>query len=154
MADDADLAQVVYDFAIGLPKTIKSEILTFVIAYGPGYGLDSGFDEKLKTLLIAPPLGLQKFGATLCIIGALDYVLHTRLEISRHAKAKLQFLKEKLPESSAAEIALARLPVSQRHLEKAVASWRTLREGVLAVHNLQDYEDRCLNPLSTGKEPI
>ncbi len=147
MTKSIDPAQIVYDFAIGLPNPIKKEILLFVVLYAMAFGTRSEFDEKLRNFLLAPPLGPEKFSAVIRTIAALDYVLASRTGSRAAKKAKLEFVKEALPSSKEVEIALLALPFAHKHFEQALAEWQTLRGATLTLQNLEDFEDRCLNPL-------
>ena len=139
---EPDFADKIYEFACNLPQTIRPDILAFVVVYATGK-FNEGGDAllRLKTFLSPRMSGLSRFGATLCTIAALDYVLQRAVSTARQCRPMLYALAEQIPELDAVVLGH---PLRERHFLQALDDWEKMRRDIITYHTLEDFEDRCL----------
>jgi hypothetical protein len=141
---EPDFADAIYEFACKLPQTIRPDILAFVVVYATGK-FNEGDDVllRLKTFLSPRMSGLSRFGATLCTIAALDYVLQRAASTTRQCRPMLHALAEQIPELDAVVLGH---PFRERHFSQALDDWKKIRRDLITPQTLEDFEDRCLRP--------
>ena len=121
-----------------------AHILAFVVVYATGK-FNEGDDVllRLKTFLSPRMSGLSRFGATLCTIAALDYVLQRAASTTRQCRPMLHALAEQIPELDAVVLGH---PLRERHFSQALDDWKKIRRDLITPQTLEDFEDRCLRP--------
>jgi len=141
---EPDFADTIYEFACKLPQTIRPDILVFVVVYATGK-FNEGDDMllRLKTFLSPRMSGPSRFGATLCAIAALDYVLQRAASTARDCHPMLHTLAEQFPELGAVVLGH---PLRARHFSQALDDWKEIRRDLITPQTLEDFEDKCLRP--------
>jgi hypothetical protein len=150
MADteDSDPRKVIASFLSGLPTTIRTEALLFVILYAAGIDPPDDknrFEDIAQNYLTTS--GIEAISAVICAAAVIDFSLERFVSKLDVAEAAFRKMRDQFPENRALEQAHLSFPLRQRHLEKALADWRNLRATKLTPQKLRDFEDSQLNPL-------
>ena len=150
MADteDSDPRKVIASFLSGLPTTIRTEALLFVILYA--VGIDPPDDKNQFEDIVLNYLmtdGIEAIGAVICVAAVIDFSLERFVSNLDGAEAAFKKMIDQFPQNRALEQAHLSFPLRQRHWEQALADWRNLRATKLTPQKLRDFEDSQLNPL-------
>jgi hypothetical protein len=138
-----DIAEEIARFIRGIPATIRNEVLVYVMMYGlDKYSLETGIFVPTICAALTRTSGRERMGAILRIVAALDYTLMRSERKGRSIIAKIKNSSGVSGEKR--DIALARLPINQKHHEIAHSDWLTLRRTLITQQALLDYEDRLL----------
>ena len=140
-----DLRAVVLEYILGLPTTIRTEMLFFVIIYAMDRQLPKENDEFgtiVRDYLMAP--GMRGLGALLCAIAVIDYSLGKLARDLPRAEASLKAVEREHPDFPK-ESGLS-LPLRRKHWEQARADWLKLRRTRLAAERLEDFGDSLIMP--------
>jgi len=143
--EPADPRALVLSYLTGLPTTIRTEALLFVIIYAIGIALpeNSGeFENVVRDYLMRP--GLRGVGAVLCTAAAIDYSFEGLVSKLGRTDRVLKIMAHKHP-NFPPESRLS-LPLRGKHWEQAWASWKLLRKTQLTPQKLQDFEDSQIRP--------
>jgi hypothetical protein len=135
-----DLQAVVIEFLLGLPTTIRTEMLFFVIIYVMDCKLPEKTDEfetLVRGYLTAP--GFPGFGALLSAIAVIDYEMGSLARKLPLAEAALKAVERKHPDFPK-ESGLS-FPLRRRHWEQARVDWLKLRGTRLTAERLQDFHE-------------
>jgi hypothetical protein len=84
------------------------------------------------------------------MVAALDHVLLRSAQKIQTARISMEQNVDRLSPEIVARFS-ARQPLSQRHLDKALADWKKLRSTLITAQSLVDYEDSLLLSPLLGK---
>jgi hypothetical protein len=145
--DLPDLASEIVGFLDSLPATISPEILMFVMLYA--LDDDTAIDDAATFLpeikqKLSGTSGMKRMSIIIRIIGALDYVLQRAVDKLVDIPNVVAVLSEKRPDL--ADRISARQPLTLKHQQAALSSWKKLRTNLLTYANLSRYEDDLLMP--------
>jgi len=140
-----DLAEEIVRFLESLPDTIRTEILFSMMMY-------ANDEESMEPDTYLPKIkneltmtgGLKRMSATIRAIGALDFILKRSVDQLMDQPRFAGVLSEKRPDL--ADKMRAKHPLTLKHMQAALSSWRNLRSTVLNHTNLARYEDNLRMP--------
>jgi hypothetical protein len=141
-----DPRELIFSFLTELPTTIRTEIWMWVVIYAARTGDPSKSDEFesiVRDYLMAP--GIEGVGAAICTAAVIDHAIYGMVEKFGRAEAAFKMIADRHP-SAATQKLLLGLPLRQRHLQQASATWKELRAQKLSPRKLQDFEDSQLKP--------
>ena len=130
-------------FSESLPDTIRPEILFSMMMYANDEASTEAdaFLPKIKYHLTKTG-GQKRVSATLRAIGALDFILQRAVDKLTELPGFAAMLSETRPDL--ADRQLARQPLTLKHAQAALSSWKNLRSTLLTHANLSRYEDILL----------
>ncbi|WP_294540013.1 hypothetical protein [uncultured Rhodoblastus sp.] len=144
-----DPAEQTAQFLSGLPDTIRSNILAFVLIYVFDYPLKR--DDDLRAIVIEKfqtPDGMRRIAIVLRATGVIDFVLERTIFMQRANEARLPIIAQKLENDAKAAEIIETMMMSRelqlRHAETALQTWTSLRSNELSPGNLMAFEDSCL----------
>jgi hypothetical protein len=150
MADieDSDPRKVIASFLSGLPTTIRTEALLFVILYAVGIDPPDDknqFEDVMLNYLSTS--GIEAIGAVICAAAVIDHSLEGFVSKLDGAEAAFKKMRDQFPQNRALQQAHLSLPLRRRHWEQALAEWKLLRATKLSPQMLRDFESIQLSLL-------
>jgi hypothetical protein len=130
--------QIVFNFLTSLPVTIKGYVQPLVWFYVQRQTPQSAeiLEADIGQLLLEGGRA-QRFGALICIVAVIDYILSSAMS---EATTRDDFLRELANEDPSFEPFALQAPLKTRHFESAWSRWSALRKDVLAPEMLHDFE--------------
>jgi hypothetical protein len=146
--EETDPRKIIAAFLSGLPVTIRTEALLFVILYAAGIDPPNDKNQFEGTVLnYLTTSGIEAISAVICAAAVIDFSLERFVSKAGFADAAFKKMRDQFPQNPALQQAHLSLPLRQRHWEQALAEWKTLRTTKLTPQKLRDFEDSQLNPL-------
>ena len=137
-----DPRDVVVGFVSNLPRTIRDEMLMFLMLYGEMPEGAVRPDVALREHLMAG--GLSAVGRTIGAMAVIDFSLDVSLARTVESEPVLKTLSEEWPDDLAFRESYLSLPLRSRHWEQARSAWRHLRATKLTPRTLRDFEETQL----------
>jgi hypothetical protein len=148
-AEEGDPRKIIVSFLSGLPQTIKTEVLMFVILYAVGVDMPADkndFETVVQNYLTTS--GIAAIRAVICSAAVIDHVLGGIVSNLDRSEATFKTMLNRYPKNLPLQQAALSFPLRKRHWEQTLAEWKLLRSTKLAPRKLQDFEDSQLNPLA------
>jgi len=152
--DDDDPRAVIFSFLDGLPQTIRTEALLFVVMYAMESGIykigsskpkdANDFSKEVEAYLMRS--GTAGISAVICAIAAIDLSFENLVSKLDQAEADLAMLTDRDPENLGFEQLRLSLPMRRRRWEQAWSTWNDLRTTKLAPQRLRGFADNQLIP--------
>lgn len=146
-----DPCNITIAFLLGLPTTIKRDVLSFVLIYGFDYfSSDYDFDAALDRHMNHENVSTRGvFGATLRAIAVTDFVLARSIPSLKEAEWRFPLMRQHVQDNdrmtAMLDTAEAGREIRLRHAEQAQNRWQSLRAGPLSHQSLMDFEGKCLS---------
>ncbi len=149
-----DPPELILSFVENLPRALKPDVLLFVVLYATEVTDRPDQDTFIQILreLLTTGSPYTKFGATLRVIAALDYVLGRH---GRKLDAALKRIQEADLDQSQLRIKsqfMAGQALRQRHSNSTIKAWRNLRANALSHNSLMVFEDKLQGPTTPSAE--
>jgi hypothetical protein len=143
--EPSDPREVIVSFLSGLPQTIRTEALLFVIMYAirikPPDKVEE-FERVVRDFLMTD--GIPAVGAVICAAAVIDQSFESLISNLDRAETGLKILVKRHPDSPGFQQSHLSFPMRRRHWEQALDSWKGLRATKLTPRNLRDFEDKQL----------
>ena len=131
--DDRDPRRAIFSFLDGLPQTIRTEALLFVIMYAMESVVpeDLGdFAREVKSYLMRP--GTPGVSAVICAVAAIDHSFEGVISKLDRDEYLLAALTNRDPTNLGFQHSLLSLPMRRQHWKQAWSMWKSLRTSTLS----------------------